>query len=144
MKVQEILDKWKIDSRVDASDLTAEAARIYQLHADYLDLWTNERLILKKLELQEKLLKLEKHEFLLQGPSPETKEKGWEYPVSGKVMRQDVDLYRDADKQYQDICSKIELQKAKVDTLEMILKAIGNRNFIINGMIKREVFMGGM
>ena len=101
MKVQEILDAWKEDAKIDATDLTAEGARIYLLHAKYADLWTNARLVLKSLELKEKILKLEKNEFLTQGPSPESKEKGWEYPVSGKVLRADVDLYREADKQVQ-------------------------------------------
>jgi len=144
MDVQEILDGWKEDSKIDSTDLTAEGQKIYLLHSKYLDLWSKERLRLKSLELQEKLLKLEKYEFLLQGPSKESKEKGWEYPVSGKVLRQDVDIYRDADKQVQEITAKIEIQRTKVDTLKMILDSINQRTYILNGLIKYDIFKGGM
>ena len=144
MDLQEILDGWKVDSSIDATDLTAEGQKIYSLHSKYLDLWSRERLRLKSLELQEKTLKLEKYEFLIQGPSQETKEKGWNYPVSGKVLRQDVDLYREADKQIQELSAKIEIQRTKVDTLKMILDSINQRTYIINGLIKLEMFKGGM
>ncbi len=99
---------------------------------------------LKSYELQEKTLKLEKYEFLLQGPSKESKEKGWSYPVSGKVLRQDVGIYQDADKQIQELSAKIEIQKTKVDALKMILDSINQRTYIINGMIKYDIFKGGM
>ena len=144
ISLEDIIAKWKIESVIDATDLTAEGQKIYQLHATFLDLWSKERLRLKSLELQEKTLKLEKYEFLTQGPSQETKEKGWTYPVSGKVLRQDVDLYREADKQIQELSAKIEIQKTKVDTLKMVLDSINQRTYIINGLIKLEMFKGGM
>ena len=141
--LEQLLDLWKEDSKIDAVDLSAEAQRIYDLHAKYLHLFSIERMRLKLLELEQKRLNLEKFEFYNQGPSKETEEKGWVYPVSGKVIRTDSSKYMDADKQIQELNIKYESCKVKVDALQMIMDAINQRGYILNGMIKREIWTGG-
>jgi hypothetical protein len=143
MNLQEILAEWKADSKIDSTDLMAESEKLYALHSKYVDLWSNERLKLKSLEFDERRLKLKKHQFYLEGPSSETKKQGWDYPTSGKVLRQDIPIYTDADKQLQELESKIEIQKTKVETLEFILDAIKARGYTINTMIKFEMYRGG-
>lgn len=124
------------------TDLSEEGSKIYLLHSKYLDLWAESRLSLKSLRLQLDVLNRKKHEFFLHGPSEETKD--WDYPVSGKIVRTDFDLYKAADKQIQELEFKIEAAKAKVDALKYIMDAINQRTFVINNMIKLEIFKGGM
>jgi hypothetical protein len=143
MKLCDLMDMWKTDSALKIDDLIAESQRIYDLHSKYLDLWTRHRMILKITELEMKKLKLDKQEFLIQGPTKETKNVGWEYPTSGKVLRADIELYRDADKQMQELELKFEHQKVFVEALGYILQAIKDRNFIIGNAIKYEMFKGG-
>lgn len=144
MKLSELLDMWKADAVLDASNLSKESERIPALHGKYLDLYTMYRMKLKVMELELKRLNLEKHEYLLQGPSRETKEKGWVYPTSGKIVRQDIELYRNADKQVQELELKHENAKVFVEALTSILDAIKQRGFIVGNAIKREMFIGGM
>jgi hypothetical protein len=143
MTLQDILAEWKTDSKIDASDLTAESEKLYSLHSKYVDMYSAERLKLKSLEFDERRLKLKKHQFYLQGPSQETKKLGWEYPTSGKVIRQDLEVYTDADKELQEVESQIEIQKTKVETLEFIMDAIKARGYTINSLIRFEIYRGG-
>ncbi len=142
--VQEILAEWKADSKIDASDLTGESEKLYMLHSKYVDMYSNERLKLKSLEFNERRLKLKKHQFYLEGPSSETKKLGWDYPTSGKILRQDIDVYTNADKELQEVESQIEIQKTKVETLEFIMDAIKARGYTINTLIKYEMFRSGV
>jgi hypothetical protein len=144
MKQQQLTEMWSEDSKLDASNLTSEAQRVYDLHAKYLDLLMKERMIWKALKLEKDNLELSKHEFLLQGPSKETKEQGWVYPTSGKIIRNDIELYRNADKQVQELDWKLESSKVKLDALGYIMEAIKNRTFVINKLIDREKFLAGV
>lgn len=143
MKLQDILDQWKEDSKIDLTRLSEEAANVYQLHHKYIDYWTTERKVLKSTRLELKRLELEKYEFFLQGPSKETQAKGWVYPVSGKVLKNDVKTYADADKEIQELEFRIESIQAKVDCLVSIVDMIRYRSQNIGNMMKREQFMGG-
>ena len=143
MTLDEIISMWRSDAKIDPHELTDESKRIYDLQAKYLELWTTERLILKTAQLDMKRLELAKQEFLIQGPSKETEKKGWKYPVSGKVIRSDVNMYQAADKQIQEKGFELERQQIKVDALKMIIDSINSRQYVIGGMIKREIWTGG-
>ena len=140
MLLEDIVESWKEDSKIDSSNLSDESEKTYALHAKYMDIYSLERLTLKTLQLDMKRLELAKHEFLLQGPSKETQSKGWVYPVSGKVLVSDEKLYREADKQIQDLSFRIEQSQVKVDVLYSIINAINQRVYTVNSMIKREIW----
>lgn len=142
MKLSDLITTWKKDSKFDL-DLSLESQRIYDLHSKYLDLYTSERMALKILQLQLRKLELDKHEFLLQGASKETNTLGWVYPTSGRIIRQDIDLYKAADKELQELQLKEEQKKVLVDALQNILQSIKDRGYIIGNAIRREIFMGG-
>lgn len=80
MKLDDIYQEWEKDSEINRSELGDEALRIPKLHHKYFKIFTQERLILRKLEFDLKQVKLEKFEFFTQGPTPEQHEKGWKLP----------------------------------------------------------------
>jgi recombination/repair/ssDNA binding protein UvsY len=139
--VQKLIEEWKVDSKVDMMDLSAELARVYDLQAKYLSRWNLERFKLKSLELEYKKLKLQKYRFYLEGPTPDTKE--WDYPASGKIFKPDVPLWMDADKQLQEMDIKITIANATVETLTYILDSVKYRATNLGNMIKREIWSSG-
>ena len=98
MDIEEILNLWKDDVNIDPTELSSESLKVPKLHHKYYQILVRERLILKKYKEDYKSLKLDKHEFYTQGPSEETIKKGWELPSKGLILKPDIPLYLDADK----------------------------------------------
>lgn len=143
MKLESIFELWEKDSKIDKAVLDDEVLRISSLHKKYYQIYTNERLILRKYETDLKLLKLEKFEFYTQGPTKETMAKGWQLPPIGKVLKADAGTYVDADKDIIELTLKIGIQHEKIDLLESIIKSLQNRGFNIKTAVDFIKFQSG-
>lgn len=144
MKLEEIYEHWDKDSEIDKTELGDESLKIPKLHHKYFQIFTNEKLVLKKYEADMKALKLSKYEFYTQGPSKESQDKGWSMPARGMILKQEMPLYMDGDRDIIDLSLKIGLQQEKVELLESIIKSLTNRGFQIRASIDWTKFtMGG-
>lgn len=135
MKLEDIYALWREDSVIDREALGDESLKISRLHQKYHEIYTNERLLLRKYENQLKVLKLEKYEFYTQGPTQETFDKGWKLPPIGKVIKTEVQNYLDADKELIELNLKIGLQSEKIELLNSIIKSLMTRQFQIKNAI---------
>ena len=107
MKLEEIYEEWKKDSEIDQTNLAEESIRIPKLHHKYFQVYSSEKLLLKKYEADMKALKLAKYEFYTQGPSKETQDKGWEMPARGMILKQEMPMYMEGDQDIIDMSLKI-------------------------------------
>jgi len=143
MTIDEILENWNVDSQIDKTELGEEALKIPKLHHKYYQIYVKEKMILRKQESDMKQLKLDKYEFLTQGPNEETKEKGWKLPPKGMILKGDLPMYLDADPDVVTLSLKIGYQQEKIELLDSIIKTIINRNFIIRNAIDWQKFTMG-
>ena len=144
MDIEEILNLWKDDVNIDPTELSSESLKVPKLHHKYYQILVRERLILKKYKEDYKSLKLDKYEFYTQGPSEETIKKGWELPSKGLILKPDIPLYMDADKDISNLSLRIGLQEEKISLLESIIDSIMKRSYLINSAIEWQKFtMGG-
>lgn len=143
MNLDQVLDEWDKDSGHDKSRLGDEALNIPRLHGKWLRILSAERLRLRKMQEDWKVLKLEKHEFYTQGPTKETQQKGWEFPSRGMVLNKDIPLYTDADKQVVEFNLKMAYQQEVVAAIELIFKSIQNRNWEIGRAIDWAKYQQG-
>ncbi len=143
MKLEEIFELWNEDCQINKNELGNEALKISKLHAKYYKIFIREKLILKKYETDLKTLRLEKHEFFVQGPTPEQAAKGWELPPIGRVIKSETSTYVDADNDVIKQTLKIAAQHEKVSLLESIIRSLRDRNFNIRAAIDWERFKVG-
>ena len=144
MKLEEIQQLWEKDCEIDRAELGEESLKIAQLHSKYFKLYSAERLLLKKLEKDMKLLQKVKFEYYNGILShDELKERGWD-PFSLKVLKSDLHIYLDGDVDIHNAQLKLEYQKEKIDFLENVIKALNNRNFQIKNAIDWAKFMNGV
>lgn len=144
MKLEEIQQLWEKDCEIDRAELGEESLKIAQLHSKYFKLYSAERLLLKKLEKDMKLLQKVKFEYYNGILShDELKQHGWD-PFSLKVLKSDLHIYLDGDVDIHNAQLKLEYQKEKIDFLENIIKALNNRNFQIKNAIDWAKFMNGV
>lgn len=143
MKLELIYEEWEKDSEIDMTELGNEAIKIPKLHHKYFQLYTNERMLLRKYEAEMKTLKLQKYEFYTQGPSKESQEKGWTLPSRGMILKQEMPMYMEGDQDLINLSLKIGIQQEKVELLESIIKSFTNRGFQIKSAIEWNKFTMG-
>lgn len=143
MEIDKIFDLWNEDSVIDQDNLEAESLKISQLHHKYYKILVLEAVQFKKLENDMKSLKLAKYEFYADGPSKETKELGWDYPLRGKLLKTEIPSYMDGDQQIIELNTKMFLQQQKIDLLTSIIKNITDRQWNIKNALESMKFKVG-
>jgi hypothetical protein len=118
--------------------------KIPELHSKYLKIYFDERRKLKALEFQSKDLSLKKYEYYNGKLSQEElDELNWE-PFVKRLMKNEVDMYLDSDKDIIQNNVRIINQKEKLAFLEEVLKNVNQRNFQIKNAIEWKKFTQGV
>ena len=144
MKLEDIHKEWEIDAIINPTQILEANIQTAKLLQKYLRYLSYERLQQKKLNQEYKELKFEKRTFLSEGPSEEFKEKGWKLPPKGRILKSEVDLYLEVDKDVSDLYLKIEFSKEKILVLEEIIKELHARQWIIKNHISWVQWTGGV
>lgn len=141
MKIDEIQDMIKDDSVIDNLDLDGESLKIPQLHARYYRILMDEMRAYKLTEFDYKTTKKSRRLYYTGKASDE------EYrdePMNIKaILKDDVEMFLDADEKLSKIKLKLELQKMKIEMLEAFIKTLTNRNFLIKNAIDWRRFQQG-
>ena len=144
MQLDDILSEWRKDAEIDRTELGEEALKIPQLHSKYYNIYSKERLQLRKLESELKVLQKLKYEYY--GGTldyEELKEQGWE-PNNLKILRADIPQYVDSDKEVIEHTLKVAYQKEKVEFLDNAIRSLNSRGFNIKAAIDWEKFKMGV
>lgn len=136
MKIEEVEDLWAADCKIDKSDLDGESLKIPQLHHKYYKIYIREKINLTKKNSELNILVKDKSELYMGKLDQRTlQEKGWQQ-FDLKILKNDLDLYLEADQDIIKFKIELALQKEKVVYLEDIIRNIANRSFQISNAIK--------
>lgn len=141
MTLEEIEEEWGKDSIIDPLRYGELLADVQSLQAKYLRYYNHERMVLREIERKMREFRLPKYIHYMQGPSEETKH--WYVPPVGKVIKQDIPMYLDADQDMNQIQSRIDLAATKVNALEIIVNAIKYRSKTIEALMSWAKWQGG-
>jgi|TARA_X000000950_G_C13725956_1_gene582228 hypothetical protein len=145
--LEKIHDMWKKDAPIDDMRLDESSRESAKLHAKYLEIHSVNKIKLKKLELDFKVILRDKFmHYNGKLSKEEMDEKGWNYdPLNGlTVLKGDMDKWYDADPLIQEHQAKIEYQKEICDTLKEIMENIKWRHQNIKNMIEWRKFTSGI
>jgi hypothetical protein len=136
MNIEEIMDMWLQDAKIDDVDLDRESLSVPNLHAKYLKILYSEKLKLRKFNIQRKTLNKVLSEYY-KGDlnNPEDLRELQRDPWSRTILKQDINSYVDSDDEMIKLLTKIAYQEEVVSILEDILKSINNRGFHIKSAI---------
>lgn len=143
MNIDDLLNMWAEDSDIDKDDLSGEVLHIPKLHGKYYKLYIQEKMKLIKLQEDKKRLVLDKHDYY-RGimPIEEVRNRGWE-PWQITVLKQELQMYIDADQHVIDLNLKIAIAKEKVDMLESFIKNLSMRGYNIKTAVDFIRFRAG-
>jgi hypothetical protein len=140
MNIDELYIEVERDIKIDDTELDLESIRTPQLHNKYLKLFTKHSLQYKKLQDDFKVLYRVKWEYYTGKASPKVYE---ENPFELKVLKADIGIYMEADKDLQQLGQRMAYAKQIVEYLERILREINNRNWTIRNTIEWKKFLHG-
>ena len=144
MTLEEIQKHAESDLKIDQTELDRESLRIPQLHNKYLNFHRDEKIVYQKLQKDVNLMIRLKWEYYTGKISQEElNARGWE-PFHLKILKQDIEIYMNADTDLQSLNSKLEIQKIKIDYIEQILKGIMGRQWSIRAAIDWKKFISGV
>jgi hypothetical protein len=143
MKLEEIHEHWAQDSALPVTMLERSISNVPTIHSKYLRYMSDEKMTLRKLEEERKVLVKMKYEYY-QGilPEEDLKANGWE-PFRQRILKSDLGMHIDADQDIIKTNLRIAAQQEKVDVLIQIIKHISNRGFLIKNVIDWERFKSG-
>jgi len=143
MKLEEIYQLWEEDSQINKMELGDEAIRIPKLHHKYFKIFSNERLLMRKLETEYKEMYKLRHSFYSGTIDEDTlREHDWE-PNPLKILRADIPMHLESDPLLSTVSMKISMQNEKIELLESIIKSLTQRGYNINAAITWEKFKVG-
>lgn len=138
-----IYAEWAKDGAIDIANVSQNSADTPKLHNKYYHMYVQEGLRLRKMRSDHKQLLLLKTEYYKgELDADELRENGWS-PQQKKILRTEIPMYLDADKDLVDLTLRIALQDEKVEYLESIIKEIQRRSFHIKNIIDFERFKTG-
>ena len=132
------------DLVMDKTELDIESIKTPQIHNKYLVMYTDEKLILGKLESDLNILKRDKWLYYTGKMSPEQLEcRGWD-TFDLNILKTDIDKFLSADEDLIKLTNRILFQKEKVNYLESVIKIINNRQWNIRAAIDWLKFTNGV
>ena len=139
--LNEFYDDTEKDLVIEESELDRESLRTPYLYDKYLKMYQESKLHLRKVQQKYNELKLEKHRYYTGSADPEVyKEK----PFGIKVIKQDLELYLNADTELAKSFDMVDYVSVIKDFLEKTLKNVENRNWNIKNAIEWRKFLSGV
>ena len=137
MTIEEIMNQWLIEAKIDDVDLDTESLSVPSLHAKYLKLLYTEKLKLRKFGIQKKtLLKVLREYYQGDLNNPEDLKDIQREPWARTILKTDLNSYVESDEEMIKVLTKIAYQEEVVLLLEDIVKNINNRTFHIKNAIE--------
>ena len=138
--MNELKDMCLKDTKIDSVDLDGYSISIPEIANKYHQLRHEEKNTLRFLQNQYKSLKLSRWLYYSGKATPSEYEKE---PFDLKILKQDLDMFIEADESIKDIKNKIDEQEEKIKLIEETTKLIQNASFNINNAIKWKKFLSG-
>ena len=144
MTLDELKKMVSEDMIIDDTELDLESLKTPQLHNKYLNLYTDEKLKLSKVQSEVKALIRVKWEYYTgKLDEDQLKELGWE-PFQYKILKNDIDKYLESDSDLIELNHRMVFQEEKVKYLDAIVKSFNSRQWNIRNAIEWRKFVSGV
>ncbi len=135
MKLEEIQELWNRDREIDISELATESIRIPQIHDKYLKIYVDEKIKLRKLQLNlAKISKMKSDYYSGRMSQEELDRLEWK-PFLVKVLKGEVNSYVESDDDIIKLKETIALMEEKINYIDSVIRMINNRGFQIKSAI---------
>ena len=135
MKLEEIQELWNRDREIDITELATESIRIPQIHDKYLKIYVDEKIKLRKLQLNMAKISKMKSDYYSGRMSQEELDRLEWQPFLVKVLKGEVNSYVESDDDIIKLKETIALMEEKINYIDSVIRMINNRGFQIKSAI---------
>lgn len=144
MKLIDIENEYKNDSKIDRDALDNESLKTTNLYCKYLKYHNKECMTLRTFKKSyDARYKVMWEYYNGKLDIDELKEHNLE-PFNLKILKADIHIYLNADESLAVLKDKITFQEQKINYLESILKELNSRNWAIKNAIQWKQFQNGI
>ncbi len=141
MNIENIMDLWSEDVKMDNVDLDTESLKIPNLHAKWLNILTKERQKLRRLTIKKQQLSKTLAEYYRgELNNPEELAEIKREPYLKTVLKSEIHTYVDTDSDMIELNLRVSYQQEVVDVVEEIMKAVNGRQWNIRNAIEWRKF----
>lgn len=142
-QLDDLLEMWDKDSRIDSTEPGKALLDIPKLHSKYLNILSQHRIASKNSDFEYNKLKRIKWEYYTGKMDDESLIKyGWEqFPFT---LKSEISTYFDSDPDLRQRLAKKLLHDEIVDVCNAIIKELNSRTYQIKSYIDYERFINGM
>jgi len=142
-KLDDLLAEWAKDSNIDRTEPSKALLDIPKLHSKYLNILSNNRLLIREAEFKYNRMKKIKWEYYTGKLDDDQLAKyGWEpFPF---VLKSDITTYLDADEDLSKYLAQRRMHEEIVEVCMSIMKELGARTFQLKDFISWEKFIQGV
>ena len=144
IKLDTIIEYWKIDSKIDESKPHQELVNTPLLHAKYVEILSQHRLAAQKAKFDHARMKKVRREYYLGNLAKETlDEYGWDQFDLKIGTKGNIDTYLEADDYLIKILEKKAYYEECVFICESIIKELHSRTFQLREYCTHQRFLQG-
>ena len=140
MKIEDIKDMLEKDKSVDHTQLDTESLKIPEQAVKYQQMAHDEAVILRYLEREYNIMKLNRWMYYMGKADDEVYEKE---PFDHKVLKSDINIFLESDSILNEIQDRIVTQTEKLKLVVEAGKTMQNKSFNIKNALEHQKFMGG-
>jgi hypothetical protein len=144
IKLEKIIELWKIDSQIDESKPHQELINIPILHAKYVEILSQHRLAAQKAKFDHARMKKIRKEYYLGNLDKETlDEYGWDQFELRIGTKSNIDTYLEADDFLIKLLEKKAYYEEAIFICEAIIKELHSRTFQLKEYCTHQRFLQG-
>ena len=143
IKLEELLNQWTKDSKIDETNIKIELVSIPKLHAKYIRYLNEHKMASIKAKFEYDKMKTIRSEYYLGHLDIETLEQyGWEQ-FDIQVSKAGLEKYINSDESLIKLLQKKTYHDQVIYTCESILNEIKSRTWQLKSLIDYEKFLSG-
>lgn len=129
--------------QIDIADLAVEASRTPYMHGRFVNILADLRK--EEIEIESKMKKIIHRKWLwMHGKASDEQLQEWGYePFQLKILKQDFDMFLEADEEFSVLLKREREIKAMIETCLEMLKSLNNRNFVIRSIVDNQKMLFG-
>lgn len=129
MNIDEIVESWREDSKIDDLNLDKENIRIPSIHSKYVGMMVDENKSLRSLIRDRAILRRLLRAYYLGKADTDSLERLGREQFLEKILKNELNEYMDTDELMIRTNAKISAQEEKIDVLKEIIRSVNSRGY---------------
>jgi len=135
MNIDEIVESWREDSKIDDLNLDKENIRIPSIHSKYVGMMVDENKSLRSLIRDRAVLRRLLRAYYLGKADTDSLERLGREQFLEKILKNELNEYMDTDELMIRTNAKISAQEEKIDVLKEIIRSVNSRGYHLKNAI---------